>query len=312
MNHQHKQHIDQLLKESFENFQPQAPDVWSAIGQQIGNATANAAGQSAQVSSNLASGSIGIGAKIAVAIATVSAVAGITYYVVSTSTIKTDNTPHQIETDIDAITPIEEPVLENPNEPSTTNAINTSAVKPNQTKQRLMDESPATEAVHTSKEHSVSGHSAVSSNQNEEKHTSNIPVSGQTVVSSAPTKQNYNVPIPDKKEVLGKVANQESNGQNIFDAEEPILNIPNAFTPNNDGLNDEFVVEMPTPETFVIRILNRQGQTVFETTDYRQHWNGRLMQTGDECEPGEYIYTLRFRVKGGSEQVKSGKIVLIR
>ncbi|MGC8000615.1 gliding motility-associated C-terminal domain-containing protein, partial [Salmonella enterica] len=45
--------------------------------------------------------------------------------------------------------------------------------------------------------------------------------------------------------------------------------VPNAFTPNGDGLNDVFraiPVGMTTPEYF--RIFNRYGQVVFETNQY--------------------------------------------
>jgi gliding motility-associated-like protein len=60
-----------------------------------------------------------------------------------------------------------------------------------------------------------------------------------------------------------------------------ILNIPNVFTPNNDGANDFFVIENAEkyPENKLV-IFNRWGVKVFEQYHYRNTWNGNGLSDG--------------------------------
>lgn len=68
--------------------------------------------------------------------------------------------------------------------------------------------------------------------------------------------------------------------------------LPNVFTPNADGTNDYFI---PFPYHYVesvdIRIFDRWGVLVFETTDPDIMWTGRDMKTGRLCSDGVYYYT---------------------
>lgn len=69
--------------------------------------------------------------------------------------------------------------------------------------------------------------------------------------------------------------------------------IPNAFTPNGDGLNDKFYVMQTCPIAYYhIRIFNRWGQQVFESKDIREGWTGR--QEGLIHDQGTYIYILEY------------------
>lgn len=68
--------------------------------------------------------------------------------------------------------------------------------------------------------------------------------------------------------------------------------LPNIFTPNGDGINDWFI---PFPYMFVesveMKIFNRWGQLVFETTDPDIRWNGTNMANGEVLSEGVYYYT---------------------
>ncbi len=70
-----------------------------------------------------------------------------------------------------------------------------------------------------------------------------------------------------------------------------IYAIPNVFTPNADGFNDYLV---PFPYTSVeridIKIFNRWGTVVYETTDPQINWDGKNMDTDQECSEGVYFY----------------------
>ena len=97
----------------------------------------------------------------------------------------------------------------------------------------------------------------------------------------------------------------------------PQYELPNAFTPNDDGQNDVFV---PYPYCFIDRIemsiFNRWGQQVFTTTEPDINWTGQNMN-GDNLSNGTYYYTCRVfeqRVsgEGDNERFLSGYIELLR
>ena len=72
--------------------------------------------------------------------------------------------------------------------------------------------------------------------------------------------------------------------------------LPNAFSPNADGLNDEYrgVGIMIGAENFNLGIWNRWGQQVFSTTDPTEGWNGRIYNTGDQAPVGVYVVKVSF------------------
>ena len=93
-----------------------------------------------------------------------------------------------------------------------------------------------------------------------------------------------------------------------LDVEIPLetsLYVPNIFTPNNDGVNDEFeILNLPLSGTHQLIITNRWGNEVFKSGDYREgnFWNA------DNVAEGIYYY--RLKVDGG--QVYNGWVEIVR
>lgn len=88
--------------------------------------------------------------------------------------------------------------------------------------------------------------------------------------------------------------------------------VPNAFTPNNDGLNDKLnLVTRSEFYDFKIIIYNRWGQKVFESADYATSWNGFLQST--PCDMGTYFYYLEYTCAESKQRKKErGDITLIK
>jgi gliding motility-associated-like protein len=89
--------------------------------------------------------------------------------------------------------------------------------------------------------------------------------------------------------------------------------IPNAFTPNGDGLNDVFRIIGLPPENitkFNLQIFNRWGEVVFSTTDILEGWNGRLK--GELCPEGTYIWVIFYEDASKIRQTNKGQVMLIR
>ncbi len=90
------------------------------------------------------------------------------------------------------------------------------------------------------------------------------------------------------------------------------LFIPNAFSPNGDGKNDEFrVVTTAGIDLLQFEIFNRWGQRVWDTYTYHQGWDGRF--AGDDAATGTYYYVYRYRcITDGKEYIRKGDIILVR
>ena len=69
------------------------------------------------------------------------------------------------------------------------------------------------------------------------------------------------------------------------------LYVPNAFTPNGDGVNDEFGAKCSgvDPDRFEMAVYSRSGQIVFRTTTPGGTWDGKD-RNGKVCPFGEYLY----------------------
>ncbi len=87
--------------------------------------------------------------------------------------------------------------------------------------------------------------------------------------------------------------------------------LPNAFTPNDDGRNDEFGLSNPYAISDLIsfEIFDRWGGLVFLTDDPFERWDGSFK--GEPMNPGVLLYKVRFRCDG-EELVNVGSVSLIR
>lgn len=93
----------------------------------------------------------------------------------------------------------------------------------------------------------------------------------------------------------------------------PRYELPNVFTPNNDGKNDYF---RPMPGWQFIkkvnfRVFNRWGNVVYETKDPEIRWFGKDQNTGKKLSPGTYYYEIKIfelRLEGVQTRTQSGTI----
>lgn len=85
---------------------------------------------------------------------------------------------------------------------------------------------------------------------------------------------------------------------------------PNAFSPNGDGDNDVFNFKSLYITAVVMKIYNRWGELVFQTTDIEQGWDGNI--NGKQAPLGTYIHHTQLTDDMGVTFIKSGEIVLIR
>ncbi len=113
-----------------------------------------------------------------------------------------------------------------------------------------------------------------------------------------------------------EVVNVNAAVQREIEPSETGIYVPNAFSPNNDGPNDLFMV-YPSPEiqfeNYNLAVFDRWGNNLFQSEDISSGWNGKTQST--EMKPGVYIWQMQATVNicGKMEKItKSGEVVLLR
>jgi gliding motility-associated-like protein len=90
------------------------------------------------------------------------------------------------------------------------------------------------------------------------------------------------------------------------------LLIPNAFSPNQDGMNDYLNIISNNEDIshFHLSIYNRWGQKVFESNSIEKSWDGKYKNIAQEI--GIYAYIVSYAINGETQPLKTGNITLIR
>jgi gliding motility-associated-like protein len=86
--------------------------------------------------------------------------------------------------------------------------------------------------------------------------------------------------------------------------------LPGAFTPNNDGVNDLLYVKGGPFENMVFRVYNSWGELVWETSDQKLGWDGK--KSGIDQPNGVYVWTLVADMYNNRQVKKHGDISLLR
>ncbi len=87
--------------------------------------------------------------------------------------------------------------------------------------------------------------------------------------------------------------------------------LPTAFSPNNDGVNDQFTPVLCNTETnYLFRVYSRFGDLIFESTDPAISWDGT--NKGTSCNVGIYPWYATFNNADGTPEKHAGQVTLLR
>jgi gliding motility-associated-like protein len=314
--------IDKLLKESFDNFSPETPDVWQAVQQGVQAAQASAAASSGVGATAVVQG-VSLTVKIVAGIAI--AAASVTGYLVYTAQANKDDVKVADAVVKEQIVNQPEPLIEND---QTIKEDHIAAVSPKN-------------GAETTKQPVSVSHSAKQNPKGEEENRTIIPPVSvpETGLTVAETKNSEPNTTPDIKETATieapkTVTKTYPNDAGKGDISKPAADkvskvkpynpyaedgeiydkptIPGAISPNDDGLNDKFKIIIENETYYSLRIINEKGDTVFESKNKEQLWDGKHYKTGKQCQAGNFIYVLNYQYKG-SEKVHeaSGLVKLI-
>ena len=89
--------------------------------------------------------------------------------------------------------------------------------------------------------------------------------------------------------------------------------IPNAFTPDGDGINETFAPsgEGVDPEQYSMQIFDRSGVLIYSTRNPYDYWDGRN-KYGQMCPEGVYIFIIRLVNLNGDDKEYTGSVTLVK
>ncbi|MDD2387866.1 MAG: gliding motility-associated C-terminal domain-containing protein, partial [Bacteroidales bacterium] len=94
---------------------------------------------------------------------------------------------------------------------------------------------------------------------------------------------------------------------------EHVFYLPNAFTPNTNGINSEFgpIGEDMHFESYQLLIVDGTGKPVFSSNNFDYKWNGKINNVGENAKPGYYLWEIKTLDEYGNIQTKKGRVNLI-
>ena len=93
-----------------------------------------------------------------------------------------------------------------------------------------------------------------------------------------------------------------------------MIYIPNAFTPQYDGINDKFGPKGIGIEEFEMKIFDRWGERVFTSNDINISWDGTYQNRNNNmvAEIGVYVYVITILDVFGETHEYVGQVTLVR
>lgn len=120
----------------------------------------------------------------------------------------------------------------------------------------------------------------------------------------------YSIQAVENTNQFGFFETSESNISCVSPSQ--LIYVPNAFTPNRDGINDVFqpVIGFANYNTYSLQIFNRLGQLIFETNNINNPWDGT--HKGKVIQNDILLYTIKIENAQGKPISKSGTIAIMR
>jgi gliding motility-associated-like protein len=296
--------LDEILKQQMQDFAPDAPNVWAGIEQ---NMQANAAAQGGGSASKV------VLSKMALTVIKVTAILAIPTSVATffyTKNSKKENIERESK-----VAKLKIPIAVNSREISLDKTQVTD--KPKQTftnNEKYVSNSLIKTQDAYINDNFIEHKLNVENKQQEGLNNKNLE---QTVTPIVVTEIIANPTIPeiDLDDKIDSIENIENNFEatETYKNESAFIKTPNVLTPNNDGLNDRYVIEIEGEKLFNLKIYNFNNELVFESNDKNFTWDGVSQKTGQPCNSGIYYGVLNFKfINSDKLQTQMTKIKLIR
>jgi gliding motility-associated-like protein len=104
------------------------------------------------------------------------------------------------------------------------------------------------------------------------------------------------------------------DSQEVCIAPDVVIYVPNAFTPNGDGVNDVFipVMEGIDADKYELWIFDRWGNMIWYTDDINEGWDGIVLGEKDLCQIDTYVWKIKCRDVLDKNHELLGRVSLIQ
>lgn len=296
--------IDSFLQSSLKDYQPDAPNVWSNVA----NGMQNIPAESMRVAKSAKVVSSTFVKTVLVSVGIATSTIGI-YYLLPESKqkvkeeIATNNAKEKIAENkpTEAINEVMQ-ASENGN----VNLTNSKQKKRKQAIAQFNEERTSANNNDTNKPEAVNPQL-----ENKEATVGNEPMA---LISTIPQPIVPPTKLNEKKAEQTTINDDDTKADNQTNNEESVLGlkeIADVISPNGDGLNDEFVIDIEGESLYLLRIKDRKGTILFESDNKHINWNGTDKNTGLPANEGLYFYEFTYKLYSMPQpKVKQGKIKL--
>lgn len=284
--------FDGIFRETLENGTAQVPPgVWEGVSASIGSGSAIAG----------AAVKTALWMKAAIAAVAVSAVALISYQLTKEEPVK----PEQADSTKQESTETQSPALVGTN--NLASEVNNTPIAglPLSKNNKNNSIPPVSPIVETGSETPVSGPDPIYSMDANlvNPMIDHSPSSGSTQAET-PVE---NPETPQQKEV--KELNPTTEYTYFKDSSS--IFIPTAVTPDGDGINDTYIINLVGEESVEIIIYSIDNEVLFRTKNKYQAWNCKL-PNGDDAPAGSYLVKVIYQFKGKNKQTTVRKLTIIK
>lgn len=301
-----------------------SPRCWESIASQLPAAGAAAGGSAAATAAKGAMSAGKIAAIIGSASAVVAIVTGTTIAILthepatesqptssnqteisvidSISSISSDNSNiYIVENETETQTPIQNAPLSDKSNKEEHPSVNTSNSS-NTADLASTPSHPVPTTPTTSSNTAISP--APSSSTSPINNTQNTQTQNKTV-NTAQTNQRNSKTEESSDKVTENTSETSINPDDFAYSSPIVIEIPNIFTPNGDGVNDLFVIKgLENCEKRMLIVKDQKGQTVFQSNRYDNNWDGANLPNGS------YYYQFSYSINNINEMRKG--VILIR
>jgi gliding motility-associated-like protein len=287
-----------------ETFAPDAPNIWSGIEQGV---QANVAAQTATVTKT-------IGSKLVLTIAKIAAIvlvpASIIVYMVSKEKSKVEANPKVENSNLTSNKNIEDL--------KTVETLKTNSAKTENKSLKLRESKSEFLNTNTNSnvlEKTANETSSVNKTNTSEQLNNSNKVKNEKVIIVSNDKNNdiSKEEIVDNTEL--EIIEENESKEDFSNSENDIgiRSFPDVFTPNNDGVNDKYVIDLEGEKFYNLKIYNYNNELVFESNDKNNNWDGINFKTGQACNSGIYYGIFQFKMINDDKiSTRMTKIKVIR
>jgi gliding motility-associated-like protein len=88
--------------------------------------------------------------------------------------------------------------------------------------------------------------------------------------------------------------------------------IPNAFSPNDDGINDEFYGKGEYIKEYEMNIFDRWGNLIYHCEDINDHWDGRANHGSEVAQEDVYVYVVKLTDNHDKKHKYIGTVTIVK